>query len=103
MDVRSRSRLFQELLDDEFSLAEPEIFIRHCDSALWATDSHSWSPDRDAALRFRMNIDAIAYCRAANVRGVLTAFDHDGAQIYELEINSLLDLIGGCPGSSHSE
>src|ERR1041385_164830 len=71
------------------------IFLRHDTESRWCGAGGEWLPERRHAVRFATNIDALAYCQALNVRGLLVAFDASGREVYQLEVEKILETMAG--------
>ena len=56
---------------------------------------------RAQAVRFSTNLDALVYCEALGVRGVVVAFDESGGMLYELNVEIILDAISADPRIRH--
>lgn len=102
MDIHSDSALLQELTGEStprslFDVKE-EVFIRHpAAHHLWRSFFGSWVDDRRGALRFETNVDALTYCRAAGLDGVLVGFSGQGAELYEIEADTILRTFAHTP------
>ena len=94
MDVHSDSTLLQELTGKREKLSpfdiKERVFIRHPQKALWRSFPGGWIADRNRAVRFETNIDALTFCRAAAVHGVLVGFSGKGAELYEIPVDSIV-------------
>ena len=73
------------------------IFLQHTVSSRWCGAGGDWLPERHHAVRFATNIDALVYCQALNVRGLLVAFDAGGMEVYRLNVDKILDTMAGDP------
>lgn len=74
------------------------IFLRHNRISRWCGAGGDWLPERHHAVRFATNIDALVYCQALDVRGLLVGFDAQGKEIYRLNVDSILDTMADDPG-----
>ena len=70
-----------------------EILLRHPVSAFWCGAGGVWVERRSQAVRFSTNLDALVYCEALGVRGVVVAFDAGGRTLYELNVEMILEAI----------
>jgi hypothetical protein len=73
------------------------IFLRHNTAPRWCGAGGDWLPERGRAVRFASNIDALVYCQALDVRGLLVAFDVRGREVYQLNVESILDVVAQDP------
>lgn len=73
------------------------IFLRHNEAARWCGAGGDWLAERHHAVRFATNIDALVYCQALDVRGLLVAFDAGGREVYQLNVDKILDAMAGDP------
>ena len=73
------------------------IFLRHNAASRWCGAGGDWLPERHHAVRFATNIDALVYCQALDVRGLLVAFDAGGKEIYRLHVDKILDTMADDP------
>lgn len=73
------------------------VFLRHTTIDCWCGAGGDWLGERGRAIRFATNIDALVYCQALNLRGVLVAFDEGGREIYQLNVNKILDVVAADP------
>ena len=73
------------------------IFLRHNTTSRWCGAGGDWLPERHHAVRFATNIDALVYCQALDVRGLLVAFDAGGNEIYRLNVDRILDTMAEDP------
>ena len=73
------------------------IFLRHNTASRWCGAGGDWLPERHHAVRFATNIDALVYCQALDVRGLLVAFDAGGKEIYRLNVDKILDTMAEDP------
>jgi len=73
------------------------IFLRHNTASRWCGAGGDWLPERRYAVRFATNIDALVYCQALDVRGLLVAFDAGGREVYQLNVDKILDAMAGDP------
>jgi hypothetical protein len=71
------------------------IFLKHAAHALWCAAGGKWHADRQRAIRFSSNIDALIYCQAVRLNGVVVGIDSYSNEIYQLQIDRLLDLVCG--------
>ncbi len=98
MDVHSDSTLLQELIGNRDETApfdvKEQVFIRHPQKQLWRSFPGGWITDRNGAVRFETNIDALTFCRAAAVHGVLVGVSGKGAELYEISVVSIVDTFG---------
>jgi hypothetical protein len=53
--------------------------------------------DRQRAVRFATNLDALVYCQAMGVNGVVVAFDEFGGKLYELSVDRVLEVVSADP------
>jgi hypothetical protein len=74
-----------------------EILLRHPASPFWCGAGGVWLEGRAQAVRFSTNLDALVYCEALGVRGVVVAFDESGGTLYELNVEVILDAISSDP------
>jgi hypothetical protein len=74
-----------------------EILLRHPASPYWCAAGGVWLEDRELAVRFSTNLDALVYCEALGVRGVVVAFDESGGILYEINVEIILDAISADP------
>lgn len=70
-----------------------EIVLRHPTMECWCGAGGDWVEERMRAVRFITNLDALVYCQALGLSGVIVAFDGTGRQIYELSVDRVLDAI----------
>jgi hypothetical protein len=73
------------------------IFLRHNTTSHWCGAGGDWLAERRHAVHFATNIDALVYCQALDVRGVLVAFDADGREVYQLDVDKILDAMADDP------
>jgi len=78
-----------------------EILLRHPASPYWCGAGGVWLEGRAQAVRFSTNLDALVYCEALGVRGVVVAFDESGGMLYELNVEIILDAISADPRIRH--
>ena len=71
------------------------IYLKHAAHQLWCAAGGKWHVDRDRAIRFSSNIDALIYCQAVRLNGVVVGIDCHQHAVYELQIDRLLDLVCG--------
>jgi hypothetical protein len=77
--------------------APVSIFLRHNMTSRWCGAGGDWLPERHYAVRFATNIDALVYCQALDVRGLLVAFDPGGREVYRLNVDRILDTMADDP------
>ena len=70
-----------------------QILLRHPTSDFWCGAGGVWVERRSQAVRFSTNLDALVYCEALGVRGVVVAFDAAGRTLYELNVEMILEAI----------
>lgn len=73
------------------------IFLRHNTALRWCGAGGDWLADRRHAVRFATSVDALVYCQALNVRGLLVAFDQGGREVYQLNMDKILDAMAENP------
>jgi hypothetical protein len=71
------------------------IYLRHAAHSLWCAAGGQWHAERERAIRFSSNIDALIYCQAVRLNGVVVGVDCHENEIYQLQIDRLLDLVCG--------
>ena len=70
-----------------------EIVLRHPTMGCWCGAAGEWVTERTRAVRFITNLDALVYCQALGLSGVIVAFDETGRQVYALSVDKVLDAI----------
>lgn len=70
-----------------------EIVLRHRTEARWCSAGGEWVDERRRAVRFASNLDALVYCQAIGVGGVVMAFDHEGTLLYALHVDRIMEAI----------
>lgn len=71
------------------------IYLRHASQPLWCAAGGRWHAERARAIRFSSNIDALIYCQAVRLNGIVVGIDAFDNQVYHLQIDRLLDLVCG--------
>jgi hypothetical protein len=71
------------------------IYLRHAAQPLWCAAGGKWHAERERAIRFSSNIDALIYCQAVRLNGVVVGIDGHENEVYQLQIDRLLDLVCG--------
>ena len=93
-----------ETVDVMFGFPNPEhevtVYLRHSVDHLWCAAGGKWHSERARAIRFSSNIDALIYCQALHLTGVIVGFNCVNRPIYQLRIDRLLELVCGSPYSS---
>jgi hypothetical protein len=77
--------------------ARAEILLRHPTSQRWCSAGGAWVEERARAVRFVTNLDALVYCEALGVSGMVVAFDEAGRRIYELSVARMLAALSEDP------
>jgi len=71
------------------------ILLRQHGAECWCAAGGLWVESRQRAVRFATNLDALVYCQAVGVRGIVVGFDHAGVTLYELNVDAILDSVSG--------
>lgn len=98
MDSRGSSLLFRDVTS---ALRDWNpavwIYIRAVDETSWCASAGTWVSDRAHAMRFRSNIEAMVFCQAVGVGGLLVGYDAADSELYTLSINAMLEVL--CDGT----
>jgi hypothetical protein len=80
-----------------FPMAAPPVavYLKHSAAPLWCAAGGKWHAERNRAIRFSSNIDALIYCQALRLNGIIVGVDGYQRQIYQLKIDRLLELVCG--------
>jgi hypothetical protein len=70
------------------------VYLRKHHEERWWVDEEHWSAHRDDAKPFRTNVEALLHCREAKLSGLLVGFNAHGREIYQLDVDRLLDRLG---------
>jgi|SRR5687767_12336987 len=71
------------------------VYLRHSQDNLWCAAGGQWHFERTRAIRFSSNIDALIYCQAVHLNGIIIGFDRSDRPMYQLRIDRLLELVCG--------
>jgi hypothetical protein len=80
-----------------FPPGRAEIVLQHKAGPCWCSAGGEWVTQRERAVKFATNLDALVYCQALGVDGVVVAFDQFGGKMYELNVDRILDAVSADP------
>ena len=80
-----------------FTRGRAEIVLRHRSAECWCSAGGDWTVYRERAVRFATNLDALVYCQAMGMNGVVVAFDEFGGKLYELSVDRVLEVVSADP------
>ena len=80
-----------------FPPGRAEIVLQHKEEQRWCSAGGEWVTQRERAVKFATNLDALVYCQAVGIDGVVVAFDQFGGKMYELNVDKILDAVSADP------
>ena len=67
-----------------------EIYVRHTTEERWCNYRGDWLPRRESAISFSSSVDALQFCRAFHVEGILVTFAPTGLEMCRVSVVALL-------------
>jgi hypothetical protein len=86
------SGMFPATISQELVLPlATRIHLRHGRHNLWCGSGGAWFRDRNHAVTFRSNLDALLYCQALHLAGFIVGFSEQGRQVYQLDATRVVE------------